>query len=124
MTKSKNGMVTRVITNLATDIMPVLVIQFIPTNSSGKVFYTTTSKEMYCTECFCYYSGGSRISPRRGCQLPGGAPTYEFAKFSQKLHEIERIWTPGGGARVPRAPPLDPPMVNYTTLRLCLNSIQ
>ena len=28
----------------------------------------------------------------------GGAPTYNFAKFSQKLHEIERIWTPGGGA--------------------------
>ena len=28
-------------------------------------------------------------------------PTYDFAKFPQKLHEIERIWTPGG---VPRAP--------------------
>ena len=26
----------------------------------------------------------------------GGAPTYDFAKFSQKLHEFERIWTPGG----------------------------
>ena len=26
-----------------------------------------------------------------------GAPTYDFAKFSQKLHEIERIWIPGGG---------------------------
>ena len=42
-------------------------------------------------------SGGSRISPRRGRQLPGGAPTYDFAKNSQKLHEIERIWAPGGG---------------------------
>ena len=49
------------------------------------------------------YSGGSRISPRRGHQLPGGAPTYDFAKISQKLHEIERIWT-GRGARVPCAP--------------------
>ena len=28
----------------------------------------------------------------------GGAPTYDFAKFSRKLHEIERIWTPGGRA--------------------------
>ena len=28
---------------------------------------------------------------------PGGAPTYNFVKISQKLHEIERIWTPGGG---------------------------
>ena len=27
-----------------------------------------------------------------------GAPTYDFAKISQKPHEIERIWTPGGGA--------------------------
>ena len=51
-------------------------------------------------------SGGSRISQRRGCQLPrGGAPTYDFAKISQKLHEIERIWTPGGGRASP-APPL------------------
>ena len=37
--------------------------------------------------------------------FPGeGAPTYDFAKFSQKLHEIERIWAPRG-ARVPHAPP-------------------
>ena len=32
-----------------------------------------------------------------GANSPGGAPTYNFAKFSQKLHEIERIWTPPGG---------------------------
>ena len=31
-----------------------------------------------------------------GANSPGGAPTYDFAKFPQKLHEIERIWTPGG----------------------------
>ena len=41
--------------------------------------------------------------PRRGRQLPGGAPTYNFAIFSQKLHEIERIWAPGGRASL--APP-------------------
>ena len=35
-----------------------------------------------------------------GANSPGGAPTYDFAKFSQKLHEIERISAPGGGARV------------------------
>ena len=46
-------------------------------------------------------SGGSRISPE-------GAPTYDFAKFSQKLHEIERIWAPRGGGRTP---PLDPHLV-------------
>ena len=31
-----------------------------------------------------------------GANSPGGAPTYDFAKFPQKLHEIERIWTPRG----------------------------
>ena len=30
----------------------------------------------------------------RGATLRG-EPTHDFAKFSQKLHEIERIWTPG-----------------------------
>ena len=36
--------------------------------------------------------------PRRGgANSPGEAPTYDFAKISQKLHEIERIWTPRGG---------------------------
>ena len=27
--------------------------------------------------------------------MGGGAPTYDFTKISQKLHEIERIWTRG-----------------------------
>ena len=40
--------------------------------------------------------------PRGGGANSQGAPTYDFAKFSQKLHEIERIWA--GGAHVPRAP--------------------
>ena len=47
--------------------------------------------------------------PQGGRQLPRGAPTYDFAKFSRKLHEFERIWVPGGGA--PLAPtPLNPPL--------------
>ena len=38
-----------------------------------------------------------------------GDTTHDFAKFFQKLHEIERIWTRGG---VPRTPLrfLDPPL--------------
>ena len=48
--------------------------------------------------------GGGTNSPQ------GGAPTYHFARFSQKLHEIERIWAPGGGTR-PSRPPLDPPVL-------------
>ena len=35
--------------------------------------------------------GGSRILCRRGHQPSGGAPTYDFVKFSEKLHEIKKI---------------------------------
>ena len=45
-------------------------------------------------------AGGGADSPW------GGPPTYDFAKFSQKLHEIERIWAPGGGGGASLAPPL------------------
>ena len=41
--------------------------------------------------------------PEEERQFPSGVPTYEFAKVSPKLHEIERIWTPGG-VHIPRAP--------------------
>ena len=48
-----------------------------------------------------------------------GAPAYDFAKFSQKLHLIERIWT---GGRVPRAP-INPPLVRReSNLTLTLNN--
>ena len=47
---------------------------------------------------FIYYqklantlTGGSSIPGRRGRQPWGRAPTYYFAKFSEKLHEIENI---------------------------------
>ena len=36
--------------------------------------------------------------PRGGVRGLGLSPTYDFAKISPKLHEIERIWTPRGGA--------------------------
>ena len=52
-------------------------------------------------------SGGSRIF-RRGRQLPKWD---YFANVLPKLHENERIWTPG--ARIP-ATPLDPPMPSKT----------
>ena len=43
-----------------------------------------------------------------------GAPTLKeaiiWSFFTQKLHEIERIWTPGGGGAASLALPLDPPM--------------
>ena len=43
-----------------------------------------------------------------GANSPGGAPTYDFAKFSQKLHEIERIWIPRGAR--PKFYYVDPPL--------------
>ena len=36
--------------------------------------------------------------PEVGTPTLQGAPTYDFAKFSQKLHEIERIYTRGGAS--------------------------
>ena len=48
-----------------------------------------------------------------GANSPGGAPTYDFALFSQKLHKIERIWAPRG--RIPCSP-LDPPLIKNTLL--------
>ena len=54
------------------------------------------------------YSVADPEFPRGGgANSPGGAPKYDFAKFSQKLNEIERIWAPGGmggGARPSRPP--------------------
>ena len=43
--------------------------------------------------------------PRGGRQPPGGAPGYNFIKFSRKLHEIEKNLAARGGR-----PPLDPPL--------------
>ena len=44
-----------------------------------------------------------------GANSPEGVPTYNFINFSQKLHEIERIWTHHGGIGWGR--PLDPPVI-------------
>ena len=43
-------------------------------------------------------------------------PTYDFAKISQKLHEIKRIWIPGseGGDASPKFYYVDPSLEHYT----------
>ena len=47
---------------------------------------------------------------------PGGCANsqncYYFSNFCRKLHENERIWSPGGGGARPWRHPLDPPMVS------------
>ena len=68
-------------------------------------------------------SGGSRIPRRRGHQHSGeGAPTYDFAKFCEKLHEIEKNVGPwGGGGRLALAggAPVNPPLVNQWRVQDC-----
>ena len=36
-----------------------------------------------------------------GAPTPGGGANIRFRQISQKLHEIKRIWTPGGRALTP-----------------------
>ena len=47
----------------------------------------------------CLTSDRSRILCRRGRQ-PSGAPTYNFANFSQKRHDIKRILDPEGASKI------------------------
>ena len=57
-----------------------------------------------------YLTGADPGFPVGGGANPlGGAPTYDFAKFCEKLHEIEKILGRRGG-RAPGAPPLNPPL--------------
>ena len=50
-------------------------------------------------------AGADQGLPVGGGADPLGVPTYDFVKFSQKLHEIEKILG-RGGARAGGAPPL------------------
>ena len=66
-----------------------------------------------------YRGGGSRIPHRSGRQPSGGCPDtklpkYEIAKFSEKLHEIEKISGRRGA--------LNPPLI-YVTLNEKINNI-
>ena len=55
-------------------------------------------------KCLAYVnSDGSRVSLRWGREHSGGHEHTILPKSFKKLHEIERIWTPGGGC-VPHAP--------------------
>ena len=51
-----------------------------------------------------------------GGNSPGGPPTYDFAKISPKLHEIERIWT--GGAH-PKFYYVNPPLLWWDNFKTC-----
>ena len=49
----------------------------------------------------------------------GGAPTYKFTGFSQKLHEIKKILVPGRGRA--GGTPLDPPLTSSSSERLVVD---
>ena len=53
----------------------------------------------------------------------GRAPTYDFAKFSRKLHDIERIGAPGGGGCAPLGPPRSATVVVHYVLMNDIRSI-
>ena len=44
------------------------------------------------------FRGGFRISVGGDTNCPSGAPTYDFAKISEKLHKTEEILGRGGAA--------------------------
>ena len=77
---------------------------------------------IYDSWCFILYitRGGSRISRRRGCQPSRGSPTYDFAKFCKKLHEIEEILGRRWGAHAGCAPPKSATDNVYLTKHTCL----
>ena len=50
--------------------------------------------------------------PKEGVPTPQGGTNIRICQIFQKLHEIERIWTPRGVAH-PSQPPLDPPLLFY-----------
>ena len=63
------------------------------------------SSRMRTVRCSSRQSVADPGFPRGGgANSPRVAPTYEIAKFSEKLHEIERIWTPRGGVHPSRPP--------------------
>ena len=55
------------------------------------------STHVWIQNVFMNLRGGSRIPCRTGTPTLGGAQTYDFAKFSEKLHEIEKISGHEGG---------------------------
>ena len=61
------------------------------------------SPKFTCYTCYELLSVADPGFPRRGEPSLGRTARYDFAKFSPKLHEVERIWTPrfgGWGGRL------------------------
>ena len=57
-----------------------------------------------CVKHRVMLSGGSRISPRRGCQLPGGHQHTILPKFPKNCMKLKEFGPPRRGARPSRPP--------------------
>ena len=83
--------------------LTILIIEGQLSSQSANKFFT------YPVSDPGFFRGG-----RGGALAPKSAIIFNF--FCRKLHENERIWTPGGG-RVSLVPPLDPPMLSMVSLQ-------
>ena len=72
---------------------------------------------------FCWSVADPGFPEEGAPTLQEGAPTYDFAKLSQKLHKIERIWTPGGGGARPKLYYVDPPLLMFNILLNIFNDL-
>ena len=94
----------RIICPLATSVVNSKFTHRSPIDQSGGNFKTV------CRGGFKFAVADPGFPRGGGANFPGGRQHTILPKFPKKLHEIERIWTPRGGAR-PLRPPLDPPLV-------------
>ena len=78
-------------------------------------YHNYRGKLKFISDFLVMSSGGSRISPRRGRQLPGGGANIRFCQIFPKTAWNWMNLDPGGRASL--APPLDPPRDN---VRCCL----
>ena len=67
-------------------------------------FFTLFNPCLLCLHILFYKQWQIQHFPEVGAPTLQGAPTYDYAKFSRKMHEIERIWTPRG-SRTTLSPP-------------------
>ena len=73
--------------------------------------YTTKATPEQMDGWWWLFSGGSRISPRTGRQLPGGSQHMILPNFPKNCMKLKGFGPPGGRASL--ALPLDPPLLLY-----------
>ena len=89
----------------ATNIFRVFIIGTKSRNAN--VNFITFASTLSYLQIYTQTSGGSRIFPRGGAPTPKSAIIFQF--FAENCMKMKEFGPPGG-ARVPGAPPLDPPM--------------